>query len=408
MKKKIITVLLIITLGVATTAISYLVCTKSKGIQSMLLSTTKTPEKDISRSDIKDIVNSYYSQKLKDTKISFSSDRFSDSYTMYETGCMYDIDSLTNEAVKLSKDKKISTNKDKITKMITKDNVLKAKVLVKKDDFKLFTDKLSEHVNKKVKKPSVSFANNKVHLSGGEDGYSLNSDALYQNLSDAVKNDNTNLNVKIPIDTLAGSVSEDIQNKMSVLGTYTTTLTSLNANRTNNINLFLNKLNGSLILPDETFSCDKAAGRRELADGYKPAPAFAESKVQDAVAGGICQGVSTLYNAVLFADLKVVERAPHMFVVSYAPIGRDATIASGSIDFKFKNNKKYPIIVQCYVSNKTVSASIWGVNEEPNKKIEISVEQLGPRSSKTYKKTLIDNKVVKTELISTDTYKTPS
>ena len=77
MKKKIITVLLIITLGVATTAISYLVCTKSKGIQSMLLSTTKTPEKDISRSDIKDIVNSYYSQKLKDTKISFSSDRFS-------------------------------------------------------------------------------------------------------------------------------------------------------------------------------------------------------------------------------------------------------------------------------------------------------------------------------------------
>ena len=77
-------------------------------------------------------------------------------------------------------------------------------------------------------------------------------------------------------------------------------------------------------------------------------------------------------------------------------------------ELEILNNKKYPIIVQCYVSNKTVSASIWGVNEEPNKKIEISVEQLGPRSSKTYKKTLIDNKVVKTELISTDTYKTPS
>lgn len=405
MKKKIITVLLIITIGVATTAISYTVCNKSKGIQSALLTSAKAPEKDVSRSDIKNIIDSFYSEKLKNTKINFSSDRYSNSYTMYETGCEYDIDSLTDDAVKLAKDKKISTKKDKISNMITKDNALKAKVTIKKDDFKLLVNKLSEHVNKSVKKPSVSFANNKVHLTGGEDGYTLNSDALYKNLSDAVNSDNATLNVTIPVDTLSCSVPEDIQNKMCVLGTYTTTVDSATAGRTNNIKLFLGKLNGSLLLPDETFSCDKTAGRREVEDGYTSAPSFVDNQVVDYVAGGICQGVSTLYNAVLYADLKIVERAPHMFSVHYAPMGRDATIASGSIDFKFKNNKKYPIIVQSYVSGKTVSASIWGVNEEPNKKIDISVEQLGPKQTKTYKKTLVDNKVVKTEVISTDSYK---
>ena len=85
-----------------------------------------------------------------------------------------------------------------------------------------------------------------------------------------------------------------------------------------------------------------------LPAGYKEAPIYVSGEVVDGVGGGICQITTTLYNAVVYANLEIVQRTNHQFVPSYAPASRDATVVYGSIDFQFKNNRNYPIKIDMF------------------------------------------------------------
>ena len=69
--------------------------------------------------------------------------------------------------------------------------------------------------------------------------------------------------------------------------------------------------------------------------------------------GGICQVSSTLYNAVLYANLEIVERACHQFQVGYLPWGMDATVSWGWPDFKFRNDAEYPVKIHAWVDEET-------------------------------------------------------
>ena len=91
-------------------------------------------------------------------------------------------------------------------------------------------------------------------------------------------------------------------------------------------------------------------GPQTYANGYKDAGVYVNGKVEQGVAGGVCQVTSTLYNAVILAELEVVERYPHSMTVGYVPLGRDAAVAGDYKDLKFKNNTEYPVYLEAYVS----------------------------------------------------------
>ena len=100
-----------------------------------------------------------------------------------------------------------------------------------------------------------------------------------------------------------------------------------------------------------------------------------------------------------------MERAPHSLPVSYVSLGRDATLAKGVVDFKFKNNYSNPIVVQAYVTdNCTIKTTIWGINENPEKSIEINAVKTGNKSSITYKNTYESGVLIKSEVLSKDVY----
>jgi len=103
----------------------------------------------------------------------------------------------------------------------------------------------------------------------------------------------------------------------------------------------------------EVFSFNDVVGPRTVANGFKIAKEYVNGKIVDGVGGGVCQVSSTLYSAVLFADLETVERQNHMFTVSYIPLGRDAAVAYNELDFKFKNNTNWPIKIVSSVKNNT-------------------------------------------------------
>lgn len=158
----------------------------------------------------------------------------------------------------------------------------------------------------------------------------------------------------------------------NLLGTFSTTYSMDNQNRVTNLELASEKINGTIILPGETFSYNKIVGERTIAKGYKEAAVYSGGKVVDGIGGGICQLSSTLYNAVIYANLEVTERSNHRFLTSYVTAGRDATVSWGTIDFCFKNTRKYPIKVVSSVKNGVVTTEIYGLKEE--KEYEIVIE----------------------------------
>ncbi len=194
-----------------------------------------------------------------------------------------------------------------------------------------------------------------------------------------------------------------------LLSTFSTNYAVSNRNRTTNLILAANKINGTVLMPGETFSYNKVVGERTISAGYKEAPIYVSGEVVDGLGGGICQITSTLYNAVVYANLEVTQRTNHQFVPSYVTASRDATVVYGAIDFQFKNNRNYPIKLVCSVSGGVANFKIFGLKQDDDYKVEISSYQTGRSSnaiySEAYKILKRDGKVVRTELLSKDTYK---
>ena len=156
-----------------------------------------------------------------------------------------------------------------------------------------------------------------------------------------------------------------------LLGSYSTTYSTRNANRSTNIRLASQKVNGTVIMPGEVFYYNTTVGKRTAASGFKSAAVYAGGEVTTGIGGGICQVSSTLYNAVLLSNLEIVERSNHGFNPGYVPAGRDATVSWGGPDFKFKNNRTYPVKIICSGTGGTINFKIFGLLEENEYEVEI-------------------------------------
>lgn len=216
----------------------------------------------------------------------------------------------------------------------------------------------------------------------------------------------------IPLNILSPNVTTNMIGTEAfpdLLSTYSTNYSASNRNRTTNLILAANKINGTVIMPGETFSYNKVVGARTIAAGYKEAPIYVSGKVVDGLGGGICQITTTLYNAALYANLEIIQRSNHQFVPSYAPASRDATVVYGSIDFQFKNNRNYPIKLVCSVSGGVANFQIFGLKQEDDCEVEISSYITGRTSSaiysEAYKILKRDGKEISRHLLSKDVYK---
>ncbi len=194
-----------------------------------------------------------------------------------------------------------------------------------------------------------------------------------------------------------------------MLSTFSTRYAASNRNRTTNLMLAANKINGTVLMPGETFSYNKVVGARTIAAGYKEAPIYVEGRVEDGLGGGICQITSTLYNAVIYANLEITQRTNHQFVPSYVTASRDATVVYGALDFQFKNNRNYPIKLVCSVSGGIANFQIFGMRQEDDVEVQISSYETGRTAtaiySEAYKILKRNGQVVDKQLLSKDTYK---
>lgn len=160
-------------------------------------------------------------------------------------------------------------------------------------------------------------------------------------------------------------------NATYLISEYQTRYNEQNINRTTNIKIATDKINGTVIYPGEIFSFNETVGNRTNDAGFKPATVYQAGKISEGIGGGICQVSTTLYNATMYANLMVIERKSHLFLPSYILGGRDATVADEYIDFKFKNTRKTPVKIVASANNGELEVKIYGIRQGEELDVDI-------------------------------------
>ena len=171
--------------------------------------------------------------------------------------------------------------------------------------------------------------------------------------------------------------TEDVAFVDTVLGVYTTYYVSA-SNRGENIEIAAASLNHRLIKSGGSFSFNDVVGKRVAAAGYLTAPVIVDGKVEEDFGGGVCQVSSTLYNAILLANLTPTQRVPHFYPSSYVPAGRDATVADGQIDFCFENRLPHSVYLLAEAGEDTLTIRVLGCAADVPEEISIETAVVGP------------------------------
>ncbi|MCH8275096.1 MAG: VanW family protein, partial [Armatimonadetes bacterium] len=175
----------------------------------------------------------------------------------------------------------------------------------------------------------------------------------------------------LPIEAEPPRIASDVLDRITdVIGEFTTKFNAGNRNRSGNIRIAAERLNGQILLPGETLSFNETVGRRTQSAGFRLAGIYSKGRHEVGIGGGICQVSGTLFNAALLANMEIVSRRSHSMPVPYLSIGRDATVDFGSVDIAVRNNSDSPLAIVSEVDGGTLTFRVLG-RKDPE--VEVSV-----------------------------------
>jgi len=201
-----------------------------------------------------------------------------------------------------------------------------------------------------------------VTIISGKDGVDVDFDLLEKDLV-ATLSSGKNPEVTLFTVTRAPARTAAFLESMNVkglLGSYTTRFDPSMTSRTYNVSVAAKAFDEMLVLPGHEVSFNKVVGPRSSEAGYKNAPVIVNNEFVDCLGGGVCQVSTTLYNAVLLANLDIVKRTCHSLPVSYVPIGRDATVVYDTVDLVFRNNTDSYLYLKTYIGSGQLTVKIYG------------------------------------------------
>ncbi len=226
-------------------------------------------------------------------------------------------------------------------------------------------DKIASEIETEPVCAKAVFSKNSYSISPSKQGMRLNKEKLYADITSSISSNFSQITATTcPVKPQF--IEEDIMRATKLQGEFSTKYTSSSYGRKNNINLATQALNNTEILPNETFSFNDTVGRRTLDKGYKTANIIKDGTFVKGVGGGICQVSTTLYNALLLANITVDESHKHSLPVSYVKPGLDAMVSWNGADLKFKNLTTLPIYISSLSNNESINFKIYGDTNPEN------------------------------------------
>lgn len=233
-------------------------------------------------------------------------------------------------------------------------------------DEELLKRKLAEiklQIDEKGRNAEVKYENGKIDIKKDEPGKVLDINKNFKLFSEKVSSGDF-YEISLIVDKFKPDITYDNVKVINhVVSSFTTYFNPSDVNRTHNVKISCEKINGIILMPGDIFSMNKALGPRTVENGYKEALIVYKNEYIDGIGGGVCQTTTTLYNSVLKAKLKVLERTHHSLPSLYVGLGQDATISGDYIDFKFQNDKDYPVCISAEVAKNQIVIRILGKKE---------------------------------------------
>ncbi|GBC92092.1 Vancomycin B-type resistance protein VanW [bacterium HR15] len=199
---------------------------------------------------------------------------------------------------------------------------------------------------------------------------------------------------------------EVLQPIEAVVASYTTRFPGYQVNRNHNIRLAAAALDGRILLPGERLSYNEAVGERTLKQGFRLAPIIIHGQKRLGVGGGICQVSSTLFNAALLADLKIVRRVNHSIPVPYVPLGRDATVSDTGLDLVIENTLPHPVALSVEVGRSHLTVRVLGKPMQ-GRKVVLHTRRLrsSPMRVALWRLVYQEGRLIRHEHVATSTYR---
>lgn len=185
----------------------------------------------------------------------------------------------------------------------------------------------------------------------------------------------TQRRIDLPVTTEKPRLTQEDINRyqFKVIGSYVTRFNPKLTERTHNIRLAAQSINGTIVFPDDLLSFNALVGERLSQRGYLEAQVMMNGVLTPGIGGGVCQVSTTLYNAALLARLRVEERRNHGCLITYVPPGHDAAVQYGETDLKIRNIQPSPIVITCRVIKDQVRVDIWGEDLYPGEKVKFDL-----------------------------------
>ncbi|MEG6510597.1 VanW family protein [Desulforamulus ruminis] len=235
-------------------------------------------------------------------------------------------------------------------------------VWLDKDKLALILNPMLNSIERPATDASFKIEDGEVLLIPDQKGRKVNYEQIYNDLVQAIRN-GKELKIALKTDELeAGTTLQEIEALKinGKIGEFTTYFDGENTNRRMNIKLAADKINNLMLKPGQEFSFNQTVGARTAAAGFRPARVIVGNEFDEALGGGICQVSTTLYNAILLANLTLVERHNHSLAVSYVPLGRDAAVAWDLLDFKFKNTLPGHAYLRTNTGRNYITVQVYG------------------------------------------------
>lgn len=386
----------------------------------------------LTREEVSQAIESTVKEKLLSQTVMVSAKDQEFSLTFNDAGITLDQEKLTEEAIGFGKDQSQKEKIHLITHGVEED--LQVTYGLNEESITTFINNVKNEVNQNSKNATITRADGAFTISEHAEGRIINEDKLRADVKLALEEMNTDEKIMAEIVTENPKITSDSLRMINgELSSYTTSYASSAAGRKYNVGFAASKINGAVVMPGETFSYNQGVGPVTASAGFKNAGIYVGNKVEEGIGGGLCQVSSTLYQAALHSNMSIEQRRNHSMAVSYLSPGMDAVVYGTALDLKFTNPYPNPVYISAYGDNSKLNIKIYGHTEDlggksykifsettsvlspktirqddpnlPVGKEEVEQKAVTGYTSKTYKQTIENGTVIKTEVISQDKYK---
>lgn len=294
--------------------------------------------------------------------------------TLKELGFdMKNIDKIVQEAVNFGKEGSVWSRHQHLKALEDEPKNYEVTYIVDSKIIETTIAKKIPHLDNEAKNATIKRENGAFIVTEGTSGKKIDLGASAKVLEDYFKKDwKPQAKDRITLVTTVDEPdikAEDLKKIQDALGTFSTSFTS-GSNRGKNIKHAASLINGTVLMPGEEMSASDAMGSRSKENGYLEAGSYLDGQTVQTYGGGVCQVSTTLYNAVILAELEITERWAHSMSVDYVKPSMDAAISEGYKDLKFKNNTDAPVYIEGYTTGGKLTFTVYGDNtKEEGRKV---------------------------------------